>query len=359
MKKHIFLLLILFFAAYNTCAGQTSRYKLVTTSSLVPPEGGKLEYSLAYTAAGDSGKIKLVTSEVKLLDYEISSPLVTSVTNISGTFFIEVAMIHPDYSASGQVRLHINVVDDNEVLWITLSYLQEPYSEFFGGRITLNGPEIYPLGTLPPIISSYRPAMGGLYLVDNPELTYTWEKKTATAQEWTTMPGQNGETCQPDVTGKETVYYRRKATRSGGQTAYSNTVEVLTALDAGLISMSLSEDNRYVIINDKKSPSVAWEHTRIEESTDLENWETISTGEKTAKKLPDRLITAVWQKLRQEAKPLRISWPARQEARHTFPPRRRLTARVLVTSRTSPTMTGSDVRNKLSMSTVRRRGKTS
>lgn len=161
-------------------------------------------------------------------------------------------MIHPDYSASGQVRLHINVVDDNEVLWITLSYLQEPYSEFFGGRITLNGPEIYPLGTLPPIISSYRPAMGGLYLVDNPELTYTWEKKTATAQEWTTMPGQNGETCQPDVTGKETVYYRRKATRSGGQTAYSNTVEVLTALDAGLISMSLSEDNRYVIINDKK-----------------------------------------------------------------------------------------------------------
>lgn len=173
MKKHIFLLLILFFAAYNTCAGQTSRYKLVTTSSLVPPEGGKLEYSLAYTAAGDSGKIKLVTSEVKLLDYEISSPLVTSVTNMSGTFFIEVAMIHPDYSASGQVRLHINVVDDNEVLWITLSYLQEPYSEFFGGRITLNGPEIYPLGTLPPIISSYRPAMGGLYLVDNPELTYT------------------------------------------------------------------------------------------------------------------------------------------------------------------------------------------
>ena len=285
MKKHIFLLLILFFAAYNTCAGQTSRYKLVTTSSLVPPEGGKLEYSLAYTAAGDSGKIKLVTSEVKLLDYEISSPLVTSVTNMSGTFFIEVAMIHPDYSASGQVRLHINVVDDNEVLWITLSYLQEPYSEFFGGRITLNGPEIYPLGTLPPIISSYRPAMGGLYLVDNPELTYTWEKKTATAQEWTTMPGQNGETCQPDVTGKETVYYRRKATRSGGQTAYSNTVEVLTALDAGLISMSLSEDNRYVIINDKKSPSVAWEHTRIEESTDLENWETISTGEKTAKKI--------------------------------------------------------------------------
>ena len=135
MKKHIFLLLILFFAAYNTCAGQTSRYKLVTTSSLVPPEGGKLEYSLAYTAAGDSGKIKLVTSEVKLLDYEISSPLVTSVTNMSGTFFIEVAMIHPDYSASGQVRLHINVVDDNEVLWITLSYLQEPYSEFFGGRI--------------------------------------------------------------------------------------------------------------------------------------------------------------------------------------------------------------------------------
>ena len=57
--------------------------------------------------------------------------------------------------------------------------------------------------------------MGGLYLVDNPELTYTWEKKTATAQEWTTMPGQNGETCQPDVTGKETVYYRRKATRAG------------------------------------------------------------------------------------------------------------------------------------------------
>ena len=136
MKKHIFLLLILFFAAYNTCAGQTSRYKLVTTSSLVPTEGGKLEYSLAYTAAGDSGKIKLVTSEVKLLDYEISSPLVTSVTNMSGTFFIEVAMIHPDYSASGQVRLHINVVDDNEVLWITLSYLQEPYSEFFGWQVT-------------------------------------------------------------------------------------------------------------------------------------------------------------------------------------------------------------------------------
>lgn len=221
MKKHIFLLLILFFAAYNTCAGQTSRYKLVTTSSLVPPEGGKLEYSLAYTAAGDSGKIKLVTSEVKLLDYEISSPLVTSVTNMSGTFFIEVAMIHPDYSASGQVRLHINVVDDNEVLWITLSYLQEPYSEFFGGRITLNGPEIYPLGTLPPIISSYRPAMGGLYLVDNPELTYTWEKKTATAQEWTTMPGQNGETCQPDVTAKKRSITAARPQRSGGQTAYS------------------------------------------------------------------------------------------------------------------------------------------
>ena len=102
------------------------------------------------------------------------------------------------------------------------------------------------------------------------------------------MPGQNGETCQPDVTGKETVYYRRKATRSGGQTAYSNTV-VLTALDAGLISMSLSEDNRYVIINDKKSVRCVGTHAYRRKSTDLENWETISTGEKLQKKLPDRL----------------------------------------------------------------------
>lgn len=276
MKKYISLLLVLFFAAHSPIYGQTSPYMFVSQSPSAPPEGGTLTYTLAYSAPGDQGRVLLVPGEVELLEYTSDSSVVTSVTNTAGTFFIGLAMTNVDYHSSGKIRMHIRVAEDNAKLWVTLIYQQDAFDEFFGGIIEFYGSGIYRPKTQPPMISSYRPALGGSLPLDSSGTVYSWEKKNASDPAWTTMQGQTDLSCQPDIMGKETVYYRRKAIK-GDQVAYSNTVEILSKLSAGLISLTMPADKQHLLIKNIQDPSVAREYVSLESSNDLNTWQKIAT----------------------------------------------------------------------------------
>ena len=288
MKKYIYLLLALLFAGHITIYGQASAYQFVSQNPVAPPEGGTLAFSLAYSSPGDPGRVLLVPGDVELIEYETDSRVVTSVTNTGGTFFIELAMTNVDYHWGGKISLYVRIAEHNEKLRLTLPYQQDGFDEFFGGVITFSGSGIYRPGTQPPMITSYRPALGGTLPIDGSGTVYCWEKKNAGDPDWTTMQGQTDLTCMPDIMGEETVYYRRKATK-GNQIAYSTQIEILSRLSAGLISLSVSEDKQYLHVDNMQNPSVDWKYTSLESSSDLNVWQTIATASSSARlALPQR-----------------------------------------------------------------------
>lgn len=293
MKKYICFLFVLLFIAHNGHAENPKGYVFTARTFNVPPEGGRLECSLEQPVNPELGKHQLVSGDIEILECIPNSPLVKSVTNTGCMFYVEIEMTDQDGLIFGEIPMSLKRTakgEPVEVFDITLNYTQKyfPSSELFGGIIVFDGKGIYRPGAQPPSISSYRPALGGYLMLDGSGATYTWEKKSANDLEWTTMPGKTELTCCPDIMEGETVYYRRRAAK-GEQVGYSNEVEILAELDAGLIFLSVADNGQYIYIRNKKNPSVAREYTRVEESTDLNNWKEIKTESfYTERAIPDR-----------------------------------------------------------------------
>lgn len=256
MKKYLFLLLAACCAIRCAHAASEPKYRFESDSFFIPPEGGVLYCSLAFAERSESGPIRLVAGDIVLEKWSADSRLVRSVRNVGCAFEVEHDMLDTDYGKGFAVAMTLRIVDTGERVEVTLNYSQEPFRELFGGVISLFRSRIYRPGEVPPPIRSTRPALGAVFSLDGSRTTYAWEKRAASEELWTTLPGQTGQTCQPDTMGTETVYYRRKAVR-GPHTAWSNTVELLAELDAGLIAISVPDSGSYIYIVNQKNPSVA------------------------------------------------------------------------------------------------------
>ena len=84
------------------------------------------------------------------------------------------------------------------------------------------------------------------------------------------MPDQTGEECVPDVMGRQSVQYRRKAL-CHGDPKYSNVVEIKAKLYAGIIGLG-EIDALNIVLTNEQTPSVPLSQIAWEQSADFKHW---------------------------------------------------------------------------------------
>lgn len=168
---------------------------------------------------------------------------------------------------NGVVSLSCVVSDtfanNNVSCMLTLSYRYAPIGGIYGGIIQASD-KYYEAGTYPDCIISIAPA------VADGEISYVWEKKENSGS-WTVLPNKTDEFCNPDKIGYQNVEYRRKAI-CGDLSAYSNTVEIQAALNAGIIRLEYNEEDAYINLVNERTPSVPIANLSWEKSEDLTAW---------------------------------------------------------------------------------------
>ncbi len=102
-------------------------------------------------------------------------------------------------------------------------------------------------------------------------VTYSWEKKSADGT-WSIIEGASSEILSPDAIGTMSDYYRRKATDSAGNSAYSNTVEILPMLNGGEIGIEYTDAATSLTLTDIKSPNSTGATISWQSSVDLLFW---------------------------------------------------------------------------------------
>jgi cell well associated rhsD protein len=279
MKKYIITLFFLVFAVFNAIA-QVDVTTFKFDHATIPSEGGTVACRLEYTNNPDGGR--LVSGEVKMTGYSNhgSNPLLLSVTNNNTMFFVEFDPINVEDDVQGYITIYFDFRDynNNDSPWrqcaAYLNYKQNKFTGLWGGIIAFEGKPFYEPGMHLPQIKSVQPAMGG----DPALITYTWEKKSVSNPNWRVVPDQTGETCwQPGVMEEGSVYYRRKATK-GSLVSYSNIIDIMSELNAGLITLTEVGFDTFLFLNEKKKPSVLEAYTAYERSTDMKTWEEFSRG---------------------------------------------------------------------------------
>ena len=105
-------------------------------------------------------------------------------------------------------------------------------------------------------------------------IVYSWEKKSANGG-WVEIKNSNSPIHTPDVIGKTPDRYRRKATDSQGNYAYSNVVEIFPVINAGRISLEYTDAGSTLTLANSVSPTLSQVTISWQSTTDLESWGTI------------------------------------------------------------------------------------
>ena len=105
-------------------------------------------------------------------------------------------------------------------------------------------------------------------------IVYSWEKKSANGG-WVEIKNSNSPIHTPDVIGKTPDSYRRKATDSQGNYAYSNVVEIFPVINAGRISLEYTDAGSTLTLANSISPTLSQVTISWQSTTDLESWGTI------------------------------------------------------------------------------------
>lgn len=288
MKKYIIVLLGLAFLTGRAQADNP--FGASPDLLVVSPLGGKSTVAIVYKQPqGTPGQgLWVDPAFVELVKYTDNKGRVTSVSNSGNLFSLEFRINPSGYAIPGQMVLVLKIgeLGDAELKQysVAVNYRQDAFSELYGGKIAASD-KVYLPGQQPDRIVSVYPAMGG----KGESTVYSWEKQCVSRTDWTTLPGQTGETCMPEIMGDEYVYYRRKA-QNGNETAYSNTVEIRSVLHAGLIAMEIRDEIDRIFFYSVKVASVPERQTFWEISTDLKEWskKSVSPGTGFASPIPTR-----------------------------------------------------------------------
>ena len=127
-------------------------------------------------------------------------------------------------------------------------------------------------------------------------ITYTWEKRQGNGS-WDTIEGASSSIIYPDTIGMVSDYYRRKATDSAGNSAYSNTVEVLPMPEGGEIGIEYNDDATTLALTDVTSPNSTGAQISWQSSVDLETWIAMSGNTKSITTVKPNVTTYYRRKI--------------------------------------------------------------
>ena len=240
----------------------------------------KQEYIASINYSTDAGNALPLANEFSYEGFSDSHGYVKSVTAIGP--HLHIRFHHRDTSASinGYMNIHIYAIpesgsSDRLSYTLMLPYSYEALTAIEPGEIA--GPsDCYIEGENPSRIESIYDAIP----LSGSTVTYSWEKKSADGT-WSIIEGASYEFLYPDTIGTVSDCYRRKATDSAGNSAYSNTVEILPMLNGGEIGIEYTDAATTLTLTDIKSPNSTGATISWQSSVDLDTWTAMSGSTKS------------------------------------------------------------------------------
>ena len=268
--KNIIFTLILFLGSVAAFADGGRNYSIDPQS--IDNVNFKQKYTVKarYTVAGSTITFIPKAEDFSFDKFIDTTGYVKNVTSNGTTLYVEFYRRDTAAAISGTVSLCFNAKANDEATtmsWysLPLQYSYPVMTEVDPGEIA--GPsELYEQGEKPGGIKSVYEA-----IPLNGTITYSWEKKQGSGS-WETIEGASSEILSPDAIGTVSDYYRRKATDSAGNSAYSNTVEILPMLAAGEIGISYTDTGNILTLTNVVSPNSTGATISWQSSVDLLFW---------------------------------------------------------------------------------------
>ena len=238
------------------------------------------EYIVSINYITDSGKALPKVGEFSYEGFSDNSGYVKNVTAIGP--HLHIRFYHRDTSAqiNGSIIIHLYAIPESgssDMLSYTLilPYSYSALTSVDPGEIA--GPTDFHMeGERPSQIKSIRDAIP----LSGSTIAYSWEKKSFDGT-WCVIDDAFSNTFHPDTIGTVSDYYRRKATDSAGNSAYSNTVEVLPMPNGGEIGIEYTDAATTLSLTDIKSPNSTDVQISWQSSVDLDTWTAISGNTKS------------------------------------------------------------------------------
>ena len=272
-KNYIFTLILLFI---TVCANASNDRFYTFDKLLINNDDFKSQYDIRITYIDELGTQKFpLNSEIQFRGYSDNAGYVKDVT-LSGTV-LKIKFHRRTTSApiNGTITIDLFVNPNGEIGNMTphslyLLYRYPAMTAVDPGEIS--GPsKFHAQGEKPKAIKSLYAAIP----LSGTEITYSWEKKDYNGN-WLRVDNASFEYLYPDTVAVVSDYYRRKATDSEGNFAYSNIVEILPMLSAGTIGICHNDIDATLTLTNVTSPNsgiaqITWQYT-----ADLETWNTLS-----------------------------------------------------------------------------------
>lgn len=276
MKRFIFIAtfaILLFSSAIAHSAERTYRLNITSISSV--NFKNTYQAKITYTSGINETPVTILQqSDFNFKHFDDSKNYVSNVVVNGSTFYITFCRRDTPARINGTLYLYIDAKAGDDSSEKAGYCLELPYTYI---AMTSTDPgEIsapqrrHEAGELPGLISSVYSAIP----LKGNNISYSWERRVS-GGEWSTVEGETGETLYPKAIGRVSEFYRRKATDSYGNSAYSNEAEVLATFNAGKIGISNGSTDNIIILKNVVSPDSDGAAVSWQSSSDLETWLTI------------------------------------------------------------------------------------
>ncbi|MBQ2844227.1 MAG: AHH domain-containing protein [Alistipes sp.] len=295
MRKLLFIMLFLF-AICGKSQAENRAYTLTVTSITVTNFEHTYSTQLTYDIASDLGYMGVLVpaDEFQFGSFTDSSNYVEAVTNLGSAMYIKFRRRDTSARIQGTLRLNFYAKPSDDATHFsgytfTVSYTYNPMTAVDPG--TIKGPiKYHEIGEHPNRITSVYCAIP----LEGTTIDYSWEKKNRDGS-WVVMEGKHGESLYPDAVTSESDFYRRKATDSAGNSAYSNTVEILPMFNAGEIGISYTDSSSSITLTNVKSPNSSGATIGWQASTNLGDWANIG-GTSTSRTVTKPTATTYYRR---------------------------------------------------------------
>ena len=295
MRKLLFIMLFLF-AICGKSQAENRAYALTVTSITVTNFENTYSTQLTYDIASDLGYMGILVpaDEFQFGSFTDSSNYVEAVTNSGSAMYIKFRRRDTSARIKGTLRLNFYAKPSDDATHfsgytLTVSYTYNPMAAVDPG--TIKGPiKYHEIGEYPKRITSVYCAIP----LEGTTIDYSWEKKNRDGS-WVVMEGKDGESLYPDAVTNESDFYRRKATDSAGNSAYSNTVEILPMFNAGEIGISYTDSSSSITLTNVKSPNSSGVTIGWQASTNLDDWANIG-GTSTSRTVTKPTATTYYRR---------------------------------------------------------------
>ena len=277
--KNIIFTLILFLGSIAAFADGDRNYSIDCQSIYNVNFKQKYTVKARYTVEGNTMLFIPNAEDFKFDKFIDTTGYVKNVTANGATLYVEFYRRDTVAAISGTVNLCFNAKANDEATtmsWysLPLQYSYPVMTMVDPGEIA--GPsELYEQGEKPSSIKSVYEA-----IPLNGPITYSWEKKRGSGS-WETIEGASSEILYPDAIGTMSDCYRRKATDGAGNSAYSNTVEIIPMLTAGEIGISYTDTGNILTLTNVVSPNSTGATISWQSSVNLDTWTAMNGSTKS------------------------------------------------------------------------------